>query len=373
MSEVQSNTPEPSAQTTPSGLRRWHRPLLIAALILVVLLAPYWGASKTHTATAQGKQASPLAVSMAYWSVVLPGYGQFVNQAQTQLDVLWQQIRDGAELSDATDVQQRAQHFLRHMYSWLHLSAVGSDGQVHGVTAQAHSQALALLVRLPWQTVQQNSQVQHAESQPVTAAAGAPLAPVASATAAQDTVISTADAAVTPAHWGSLAQAVQQRVLALLQSDAGGQLSATERFAAEQNLALFAAHTHDWQAAQQHSAAALQALPIPADITAHSADNTMRHLLPLRLYLSSCVGGHQPPADWLMAAQTALRHGYDVRQLRQQYVAGFDRALLLWAPTNTHDTGCKQVSDAYMALLTAEQPDPTQIRTIPASQMQQAQ
>lgn len=286
-----------------------NRKLLVALLVLAALIAgPWYGARQSVQAMEQGREHSGLALNLAYWAVMLPGMSALVDVPRTALAVAYHQHRDGAELADTAQMLQRAERLQFRLQSWLDKSPLNADGSIDSLRLQAQQQMLGTLVRLDrW-----------------------------------------------PGTLGALAPRLQQQLAATLQAPSAAALEPLQRLRVAETLAMFATRQHDAAQAERWLALAEQAVPQPVAIKEQTTENTARHLLRLRAMLASCAPGKTPLFE--EAANTALRQGYDVRQLRAQYTAGWDRALLLLARRDGTSDSCRRVADDYQRLLTAAQP-----------------
>lgn len=141
-----------------------------------------------------------------------------------------------------------------------------------------------------------------------------------------------------PPQTAELAQAVQtqfdQATPALLQ------LQMAEA------LAMYYARTQQWDNAQQWLQRGLQALPESAEQKAQTLANTARNVMPLRVALAACIAG----SDRLVPTGTqALAKGFDIAQLRQEYVFAWDKPLLLQMPSAVPP--CQALGADYQRLL----------------------
>lgn len=286
-----------------------NRKLIIVLLALIALIgAPWYGARHSVQAMDQGREPSGLALNLAYWAVILPGMSWLVDVPRTALAVAYHQHRDGAELADNAQMLQRAERLQFRLQAWLDKPPLNPDGTLDAIRLQAQEQMLGTLVRLDtW-----------------------------------------------PGKLAPLAPRLEQQLGAALQSPAAASLPAMQRLRVAETLAMLAARAQDAPKAQQWLAQAEKAVPQPVAIMEQTAENTARHLLPLRAMLASCAPDRQPLFEAEAAA--ALRQGYDVRQLRAQYTAGWDRALLLLARRDGVSESCRRTADDYQRLLTAAQP-----------------
>ncbi len=271
--------------------------LMIAGAVVLALALPWYGARNSVQAMEQLKEPSGMALNLAWWATLLPGYDKVADIPRTRLAVAFHQLHDGAEFGDLAQQQQRGEHLLQRLQPLLR------QGPQDALQLQTRQLALATLVRMPAPPAELDAQL------------ASELAPALHAT----------DAA---------------------------QLSPMLRLQAAEALAMFHAQHQNAAAAQQWRSYAEQAVPASANLKEHTLDNTARTLLPLRIALAGCQPQHAAPA--LDAAQQALAHGYDIRQLRQQYNASWDRPLLLQAQQADAPAACRTLANEYQRMLTAE-------------------
>ena len=286
-----------------------NRTLLVVLLALAALIAgPWYGARQSVQTMERGQEPGGLALNLAYWAMVVPGMSALVDSPRTALAVAYHQHRDGAELADVAQMLQRAERLQFRLQPWLDTSPLNTDGGLDLLRLQAQQQMLGTLVRLDqW-----------------------------------------------PDKLAALVPRLQQQLAAALKAPAAASLAPMQRLRVAETLAMLAARQHDSAQAEQWLALAEQAVPQPVAIKEQTAENTARHLLRLRAMLASCAPGQAPL--FTEAASTALRQGYNVRQLRAQYTAGWDRALLLLARRDGAGEPCRRTADDYQRLLTAAQP-----------------
>ena len=286
-----------------------NRTLLVVLLALAALIAgPWYGARQSVQTMERGQEPGGLALNLAYWAMVVPGMSALVDSPRTALAVAYHQHRDGAELADVAQMLQRAERLQFRLQPWLDTSPLNTDGGLDLLRLQAQQQMLGTLVRLDqW-----------------------------------------------PDKLAALVPRLQQQLAAALKAPAAASLAPMQRLRVAETLAMLAARQHDSAQAEQRLALAEQAVPQPVSIKEQTAENTARHLLRLRAMLASCAPGQEPL--FAESASTALRQGYDVRQLRAQYTAGWDRSLLLLARRDGTGDTCQRTADDYQRLLTAAQP-----------------
>ncbi|MGD9585454.1 MAG: hypothetical protein AB7V34_01520 [Brachymonas sp.] len=279
-----------------------------AAALVALAVGSIYSSRALVRAMDDQQEASGLVANLAYWTTVVPGLVSAEDAARTRLAVAHYRQREESEMADLPELQQRAERFQQRVAPWLAQPPVQADGRLSAVALQAQTQMLADLVRLPAE---------------------------ASRTALADRL----------AAW--LAQVLDAPA-------SRSSLPALQQLRTAEALAMHAARSGHADAAQHWLEVARTAVPRPADIKAHTVENTARDLLPLHVMLASCLPGQTP----LLApeAQQALAHGYDIRQLRQQYTASWDRPLLQLAAQPGTAPICSQTAARYKALLVADQP-----------------
>lgn len=283
--------------------------LMAMTALMILVLGPWYGSRQAISAMEQQQETGDLQINLAYWAGVLPGFQYLVNVPRTLLAVSWHQYRSGAEFADAQQLAQRTGRLWDKLEPWLQAAPTSPDGSINPTPLQARQQILAAWARADW------SGSRNAD-----------------------------------------ASRVASELSQVMQSPAAAVLPAMQRAQTAESLALHAARQQDAALAARWILVAEQALPAPADgsLKAMTAENTARHLLRLRTMLASCNPGK--PALLVPEAEAELRTGYDVRQLRQQYTAGPDHALVLHAQQAGNPPECLRIASQYRQLLTAAQP-----------------
>ncbi len=266
--------------------------LLIALTTLALAIAGMvYGAHASVRALQQHQAPTGLALNLAWWASHVPGMGWLVDTPMTALSVYRHQLRDGAEFVTLEQQQERGQRFLQRLV----INPMPETTQpVSTVRATMAQLALATAVRMPQ----------------------------------------------LPSDAATLAQAAERTYNA-----------STDALLREQTaeaLAMYYARIGQREQAQHWQAQALQALPAPADIKAHTLEHTARNILPVRVALAACVAGSDAG---VAAATTALQHGFDIKQLRQEYESGWDKPLL--QQLEGSEGGCGQLAAEYKRILTA--------------------